>query len=101
MELNHIETEPRRAEAALEVIAGYTHKKRAYHAECVQYTTETRGKILRILGDMATPHGEEYIMVRHDNRIDTISHGWWVVRGENGAIKFYDEATHSIKYERI
>jgi len=88
----------------------YTHRKRAYHATCVQYDGWNTEQLLDLLNDekiQAVPYGTEGIMIRFSEPeagqkvIDTISVGWWVVIGENGAKKCYDDQTFKIKYEEV
>ena len=86
------------------------YRKRAYHADAIRLSEETKSQVLYLLNDKvayAVPYGPLEIMVRFSEPaegrklIDTIAYGDWVVTGENGLVKVYtDEQFHS-KYEVI
>ncbi len=81
----------------------YTHRKRSYHAECVQLSEDNRQEVIDILtgeGAKCEPF-MEFLMVRRDGYIHALSMGHWVVRGENEYVKCYDEETFAIKYEQL
>lgn len=91
-------------------IGDFTHEKHPYRAVCTQFTGENQEEILKLLNDertYATVFDLTNIMVRFSKpsegqrAIDTISAGWWVVKGENGATKCYDDATFRTKYQEI
>jgi len=88
----------------------YTHQKRPYHATCRQYIGDNPKDIIEALTDKntcATQYGADCIMVRFKvippggRQIETLTPGWWVVTGENGLTKCYDDATFRVKYEEL
>jgi hypothetical protein len=87
-----------------------THKKRAYNATCTQYDGWNDKEVLDLLNDAntyAVKYGADSIIVRFSKAsmpgraIETITPGWWVVAGENGVKKCYDDATFRVKYEAL
>lgn len=80
----------------------YTHQKKPYRAYAIQWKEQNVGEILdalRAQGLSAVWHAPNHIMIRDNSTIDTIQPGYWVVRGENGMIKCYDDTTFKVKYE--
>ena len=78
----------------------YTHQKRPYRAQCWQWNGTNTQEIVQLFHD-AKIHDENHIMVRHGNRISTLVIGSWIVRGENGQIKCYNNNEFNIKYEAL
>ena len=82
----------------------FTHQKHHYRARCLQWDGQNTHDILVALNDRdtyASLHGTDHIMVRYDERIETLEKGWWIVHGENGQVKCYPDATFKVKYEAI
>ena len=88
---------------------GFTHQKRPYCANAVQFTNTNTEHILTILNQNAEAlkYGPTEIMIRFAEPmqgrklIDVIKHGDWVVTGENGNIKIYTNESFYIKYEKF
>ncbi len=101
----------------------YTHQKRPYRAECMQWNGANTSEVLAMFPS-GNLHVSDYIMVRHDDGIvtlqvsvlqlirfgDAIRHndgivtlqvGDWVLRGENVAIKFYPDADFNMNYQPL
>lgn len=78
----------------------YTHRKRPYRATAMQWNGENTQEILDSLPG-ASRYDENHLMLRHAAGISTMSRGWWVVRGENSAVKCYSDGVFRIKYEEI
>lgn len=87
----------------------YTHQKVPYKAVCLKASDDTAHQIIKLLNqrgaecDLSRPN---YIMVKWPSaRSNTteyaLKHGYWVVQGENGFIKFYDEDRFSEKYQPL
>ena len=92
----------------------HTHEKRPYHAHCVQYhginTDDNAQEVIDILTDKdtyATRYGNGALLVRFSKplpgrrSIETLVAGWWVVVGENGVVKCYDDNTFRLKYQEL
>ena len=76
--------------------------KRAYHAECVQWIGDNPGEVLRLMqwpDDVEIVNG--HIMVRTEEDLVCVPPGYWVVKGENGAIKCYPDEVFRVKYEVV
>jgi len=93
----------------------YTHRKRAYHANAIQWKETNLGEVLDALrgaGLSAVWHAPNHIMIRSytpintlappgGRTIETIEPGCWVVRGENGQVKTYTDTVFKTKYEEV
>ena len=86
------------------------YRKIGYSATCVQWNETNTSEVLELLNTetiYALPYGTNSIMVRFSNplpdqkMIDTIKQGHWVVVGENGSVKCYDDTTFHVKYRAI
>lgn len=88
----------------------FTHKSISYKALCYPVNAENTDKIIAML----TARGAEcditervsYIMVRwpgekRSSSPYALKPGYWVVRGENGFIKFLDDTKFKAKYTPI
>jgi hypothetical protein len=78
----------------------YTHQKRPYKGECIQWDGTNTAKVLEMCDD-AQLWGANSIMVRHKDGVSTLFPYYWIVRKENGKIQCYDERTFNIKYEAL
>ena len=90
-----------------------THKRRARHAEAMQFTADNiqvmLDKLHTIDGVSAKAYkgNNQMIMVRQGNglpymqTIYTLHTGDWLVTGENGLTKRYTDDQFKIKYEVI
>jgi hypothetical protein len=82
----------------------YTHRKRAYHANAIQWKETNLGEVLDALrgaGLSAVWHAPNHVMIRDGSSIETIEPGYWVVRGENGQVKTYTDTVFKTKYEEV
>ena len=77
----------------------FTHQKKAYRALAVQWTGSNMEEIAALVPNARL--FRDSLMLRHEAGIDTLSKGDWAVRGENGTVKTYDDATFRVKYERM
>lgn len=80
----------------------HTHQKRPYRAHAVQWNGSNYHEVEALFagtGSYPSLYDNHQIIVRSMQRIDTLSPGWWVVKGENGVVKCYDDATFNVKYE--
>jgi hypothetical protein len=77
----------------------YTHAKRPYKAVCIQYGKKTAIEVQSLFDNVQNHAG--FLMVRHTGGIHCIYEGDWVVRGQNGAVKVYNDETFNIKYTSI
>lgn len=86
----------------------YTHKKRTYHATCIQWTDESTHRVKELL----SAHAEvtEYsgsLMLRwnsptsHKMHIDMFHPSMWIRIGENGQMKTMTDQEFQLKYEEI
>ena len=73
-------------------------QKRAYKATSLQWTGDNTAEVLAAFPD-AQLFGARHIMIRHAEGISTLGLGTYIVTGENGEVKSYDEVTYHIKYE--
>lgn len=86
----------------------YTHRKKLYHATCVQWTDSNTSEVIAILKDHAevTPYGDS-LMIRwndprsHKYHIDTLDKGVWMRIGENGEMKTMPDTEFKLKYEEV
>ena len=88
----------------------FTHETIKYKAICVQVTPGNTERIVEILSrrgaECDTLERVSYIMVRwpgekRSSSAYALKPGYWVVQGENGFIKFYDETKFRNKYTPI
>ena len=87
----------------------FTHQKRPYRATAVQFTNTNAEHILTILNQNAEAlkYGPTEIMIRFAvpmqgrKLIDVITHGDWVVTGENDEVKVYTNEQFKLKYEEL
>lgn len=88
----------------------YTHETIKYKALCLQVKPSNIQRIIEILtargAECDTEERVSYIMVRwpgekRSNSAYALKPGYWVVRGENGFIKFYDDLNFKGKYTPI
>lgn len=79
----------------------YTHQKKPYQAECLQWDGNNVNEIRRLSIAEITQHGASYLVIRHENTLSTLSPGWWVVKGENGQVKCYSDEVFRVKYQAI
>lgn len=88
-------------------VDGYTHVKKPYRANCKQFDGTNAAAVIAMLeADGAACSDERgYILVRWgDNRVKNmyaVGTGDWVRRGQNGALKRYDDETFRLKYVPI
>ena len=80
--------------------SSYTHQKRPYKACCLQWDKTNSMEIIGILRH-AELQGEDYIVWRHEKGISTLKIGDWVIVGENGVVKTYDNDVFFEKYVSI
>ena len=85
----------------------YTHRKRVYHAHCIQYTPDTKAKVVTLLeshGVEVSPYDDCLMLRWFDGRPDcikTLDTGMWVRVGENGSVKLMSDEEFQLKYEAI
>ena len=82
----------------------YTHIRRARKAECIQWSGDNTDKILDSL-ERNGFRGElfrDYIQIYKDKTYcNTLRKTDWIVKQENGEIKFWNDETMQSKYEPI
>ena len=82
----------------------YTHIRRARKAECIQWSGDNTDKILDSL-ERNGFRGElfrDYIQIYKDKTYcNTLRKTDWIVKQENGEIKFWNDETMQSKYEQI
>lgn len=82
----------------------YTHIRRARKAECIQWKGDNTDKILDSLESNGF-RGElfrDYIQIYKDKTYcNTLRKTDWIVKQENGEIKFWNDETMQSKYEPI
>ena len=79
----------------------FTHQKRPYRANCIQFTKDTLSSILALFDNSESLRDGEYILIRTLKGITCLQKGDWIVTGENGESKFYTDGTFKIKYKEI
>ena len=82
----------------------YTHIRRARKAECIQWSGDNTDKILDSLESNGF-RGElfrDYIQIYKDKTYcNTLRKTDWIVKQENGEVKFWNDETMQSKYEPI
>ncbi len=82
----------------------YTHIRRARKAECIQWAGDNTDKILDSLESNGF-RGElfrDYIQIYKDKTYcNTLRKTDWIVKQENGEVKFWNDETMQSKYEPI
>lgn len=78
----------------------YTHQKHPYRATAIQWNGQNTQELLDSLPG-ASLYGKNHLMLRHAAGISTLSLGWWIVKGENSAVKCYSDEVFRIKYEAL
>ena len=75
-------------------------QKRAYKATSIQWDGTNTDEVIAAFPE-ACRYGSEYLMIRHKEGVSTLKMGAYIVTGENGEVKAYDEVTYHIKYEDL
>lgn len=79
----------------------YNYQKKPYKAQAVQWSGTNTEEVVRMLKVESRLH-DKYLMLKHNNGdFSTLEVGHWVVRGENGEVKTYDNAIFCTKYTEI
>ena len=86
----------------------YTHRKKIYHAMCIQWDGANTQIILELLdraGCNASIYGDQIMLrwkddFRHPN-LECISKNTWLRLGENDVLKVLTDAEFRLKYEDI
>jgi hypothetical protein len=73
------------------------YEKTPYKADAIQWDGRNSAEVIAMF-DEACLYDTDHIMIRYDGSIVTLSHGWWVVTGENGYIKCYSDKVFRVKY---
>ena len=88
------------------MIPNYTHERIPRRAECLQWDGKNTDEILgflaknSIIGELY--RGNEYILIKQDGCIATsIRHGIWILKGEDGVIRYYSDSQHKLMYRPI
>lgn len=81
-------------------MSSFNYQKRSYRAACVRWTGDNSAEIIGLF-DNAHVFREEYIVIRLPGGVHTLRVGDWVIKGEDGAARFYTHEVFSIKYEAI
>ena len=84
----------------------YNYERIPRRAECLQWdgknTDEIFGFLAKnsIIGELY--RGNEYILIKQDGCIATsIRHGIWILKGEDGVIRYYSDSQHKLMYRPI
>jgi hypothetical protein len=78
----------------------YTHAKRPYMAHAIQYNGNAE-TIMQLVPSLRLDWVGGEINARIGDNIRHLKHGDWVVKGENGNVKIYDNATFNVKYTKL
>jgi hypothetical protein len=86
----------------------YNYEKQPYQAQCLQWDGNNTEQVQELMGaDVRLDLHEQVnvgrlLMVRTpDAGIFTMTPGWWIVKGQNGVVKCYNNETFLIKYRII
>ena len=87
----------------------YTHRKKIYHALCLQWdgtNTEMIVELLSRAGCEAHKYGDATLMLRwrddwHKPSIEMMEVGYWLRLGENDVLKIMKPEEFNLKYEAI
>ena len=84
----------------------YNYERIPRRAECLQWDGKNTDEILgflaknSIIGELY--RGNEYILIKQDGCIATsIRHGIWILKGEDGVIRYYSDSQHKLMYRPI
>jgi hypothetical protein len=79
-----------------------THRKKGYNALAVKWDGTNREEIERLYAGQAVLSATPlYLTIRYKDAINTLLHGDFVVRGENGSMKIYKPDAMQVKYESV
>lgn len=78
-----------------------THRKRAYHAQAVQWVGVNVNEVREMFRREVEFHlRPQMLMIRFEpGEVRTLSISDWIVKGENGTVKCYTDEQFKIKYE--
>lgn len=82
----------------------YTHRKHPYYATAIQWDQTNLKAISNLIGDKARSVSAvgQVVFIRYEpGECNIVRPNGWVVKGENGDVKIYDDETFRIKYEPI
>jgi hypothetical protein len=79
----------------------YTHVKHPYLAHAIQFNGQNTAQIIELAPGIRLDWVGGEINARIGDNIRHLKHGDWVVKGENGNVKIYDNATFNVKYMGI
>lgn len=71
-----------------------------YRAVCFQWDGTNAEVICKFI-DNALVFREKYIVIRHKDGVNTLNIGDWVIKGEDGEIRFYTKELFQLKYRPI
>ena len=82
----------------------FNYQVRPYRAECLQWRGDNYDAIHALVSGSNGVNSielfrEQYIVVRHEKGVSTLSHGCWAVKGEDEEVRIYTESEFIIKYE--
>lgn len=84
----------------------FSHELHPYRAETVQWIGDNTADVLILIENIpnivsATVSREIYLMIRHADGIKTLKHGDWIIKGEDGEVRFYTKEIFPSKYRSI
>jgi len=76
----------------------FTHTKKPYLAKAVQFTGHNAIEIADLSSKIRLSWVGNALLMRLGIQVRHMEIGDWAVKGENGVVKFYDDATFNVKY---
>lgn len=78
----------------------YNYQLHPYSAVCLQWTGSNSQEICGFI-ENSSVFREQFIVIRHQAGMNTLNIGDWVVKGEDGALRFYTKEVFPSKYRPI
>ncbi|MFA5170397.1 MAG: hypothetical protein WC426_02445 [Sulfuriferula sp.] len=79
----------------------HTHAKRPYLAKAVQFDGSNSIEIADLSSKIRLNWVGPALLMRLGIHVRHMEVGDWAVKGENGVVKFYDDATFHVKYIKL
>jgi hypothetical protein len=79
----------------------YTHVKHPYLAHAIQFNGQNTAQIIELAPGIRLDWVGGEINARIGDDIRHLKRGDWIVKGENGNVKIYDDATFNTKYTAL
>ena len=76
----------------------FTHMKRPYRAQAIQWDSSNTSEIMQMLSSTSRLYNGKLMLKHKNGDFSTLSPTDWVVKGENGEVKRYSDEVFNTKY---